>query len=684
MNFREYSFPFTLLFAIVPLHVYADNVDNVTDADTVMHYNIRDVFITVPSLSVSYFGYERAVSDKQIGRLPVQSVNDVLKYSAGVDVRQRGPMGAQTDIGVRGSSFEQVGILLDGINISDPQTGHNSFDLPFDKSDIDYIAVAGSAFSSSLMMSAVNVVTKTEENNSATAHLEGGSYGYLSAGARVTTGGEKTGRNWNNMLSVNFGRSDGYSRSKAGRLNSDMEYKKAFYKGRFNSYPFNLGWHAGVSYKDWGSNTFYSSRFDDQFEHTLKTYTAIQAETHGFINFQPRIWWNHTEDRFELIRGDESSVPFNYHRNDVTGAGFRSWVNWGLGITSLGAEIKNDNLVSGNLGEPLDAPKHIKGTGRDYTNGLKRTSYSVSIEHDFFRTKDFNLHAGIVGVRNTWNGTEMRFYPGLDITTHIINPLEIHASYTTSMRLPSVTELYYSVGGYKADKHLKPEELKSLNMEIAYYDFYDIGVTVKTLVYYNIYSNLIDWIMRLDLPESERQWESVNFTDVKSFGTELSAILDFERILPGQHVLKSFDLTYNYITQQKIDVPNIQSRSTLEYLKHKAAAGIQIGVMHDMDLTVNVRYQDREGTFTDFDGQVRPYDPYCLVDARLQYCFGPYYKDYNGKNYKYHVFLEGNNLTDISYYDYGCVPQPGLWVNAGISVDLRNYRRLSSRVSTVR
>ena len=76
---------------------------------------------------------------EEIAAAPAQSVNDLLKYAAGVDVRQRGAIGAQTDIGIRGGTSEHIAILLDGINICDPQTGHNAFDLPVDIGDIERI-----------------------------------------------------------------------------------------------------------------------------------------------------------------------------------------------------------------------------------------------------------------------------------------------------------------------------------------------------------------------------------------------------------------------------------------------------------------------------------------------------------------------------------------------------------------
>lgn len=81
------------------------------------------------------------INTEAVRATPSQSINDVLKYSASVDVRQRGPIGAQTDIGIRGGSSEQAAILLNGINISDPQTSHNSFDLPLNMMQIDGIDI---------------------------------------------------------------------------------------------------------------------------------------------------------------------------------------------------------------------------------------------------------------------------------------------------------------------------------------------------------------------------------------------------------------------------------------------------------------------------------------------------------------------------------------------------------------
>ena len=161
------------------------------------------------------------LSREDIQAAPVQSVNDLLKYAVGVDVRQKGALGALTDVSIRGGNSEQITVLLNGINICDVQTAHNTFDFPVDISEIERIEVlegpAGRVYGTSSLLGAINIVTKTPPSSSLSARIEGGSYGYLAAGARANIA---QGR-WNNQLSGSFTRSDGYLRNKANRLNAD-------------------------------------------------------------------------------------------------------------------------------------------------------------------------------------------------------------------------------------------------------------------------------------------------------------------------------------------------------------------------------------------------------------------------------------------------------------------------------
>jgi len=591
-----------------------------------------------------------------IAAAPVQSVNDLLKYAAGVDVRQRGPIGAQTDISIRGGTSEHITILLNGINICDPQTGHNAFDLPVDISEIERIEItegpAGRVYGTSSLVGAVNVITKPASVSGGEVRLEGGSFGYAAGGLRLSM----AKGSWSNQVSGGYTRSDGWMRSRAGHLNADYKGGRAFYQGRYDDKSIRVGWHAGFSSKGWGSNTFYSVKSDEQYEHTDKYFTAIQAETKGGrFHLRPSIYWNRFQDRYEFFKDAPDRSLFNYHRTDVFGLNLNSWFDWALGRTAFGAEYRNEDLISGNLGEPLDKPVHIHGTGRDYTLGLNRSNLSLFLEHNI-RLRGFVLSAGFTTVKNTWNEMPFRIYPGIDASYRINEAWKAFASYNMSLRMPSFTELYYSVDGHKADKYLKPEEMRAVEGGLKYAAD---GISGTLSVYHHRGKDMIDWIMDTSLGE-DAVWTSVNHARIKSTGIEASANLDFTRLLPRQRVLRSLNVAYSYIDQSQNKEEGIQSLYALEYLRHKVVAGLRLSLLPDVNMNVNYRYHYRVGSYTNADNIVCNYKPYSLVDARLSW-----------DKPQYSVYLETNNLLDTDYVDYGNVRQPGIWIMAGAKWNFR-------------
>src|SRR5690606_7077169 len=81
------------------------------------------------------------VDRQQIETTPARSLPEVLTFVPGVDVRQRGVTGIQADIGIRGGSFEQTLMLLNGIKLSDPQTGHHMMNVPVPLVNVDRVEV---------------------------------------------------------------------------------------------------------------------------------------------------------------------------------------------------------------------------------------------------------------------------------------------------------------------------------------------------------------------------------------------------------------------------------------------------------------------------------------------------------------------------------------------------------------
>ena len=161
---------FVLGLAIAGPDAFAQDIRDVLTGSTGPErtvYSIDSSSVTATKLPVTLHSGARAVTvmdSKAIEVAPAQTVNDLLKYAVGVDVRQRGAFGMQTDISMRGGTYNQVAVLLNGINITDPQTGHNSFDFPVNLSDIDHIEVvegpAARVYGTSAMVGAINIVTK--------------------------------------------------------------------------------------------------------------------------------------------------------------------------------------------------------------------------------------------------------------------------------------------------------------------------------------------------------------------------------------------------------------------------------------------------------------------------------------------------------------------------------------------
>lgn len=138
-------------------------------------------------------------------QLPVHSIDDLLRYIPGVEIQARGPQGSQSDIVLRGGTFQQVLVILDGIRLNDPNTGHFNSYIPISPAEIERIEVlkgASSAlYGSDAVGGVIHVISKTfaarliaarannsEESNSVqktqvNGGISAGEYGLFNANA---------------------------------------------------------------------------------------------------------------------------------------------------------------------------------------------------------------------------------------------------------------------------------------------------------------------------------------------------------------------------------------------------------------------------------------------------------------------------------------------------------------------
>ena len=205
VRFRRFSRKGYALFAVVGRevlvgtltvatlsHAKAEGISTTQTAgrDTMQREELRleEVVVTGSRAPIATGEAARIVSvitRDDIHRAAAQSVNDVLKMATGVDVRQRGGFGIQTDISIGGGTFDQIAVLLNGVNISNPQTGHLSADFPVSLDDILRIEVlqgaASRIYGASAFNGAINIVTSPHAGSQGagtaahgTVNIEGG------------------------------------------------------------------------------------------------------------------------------------------------------------------------------------------------------------------------------------------------------------------------------------------------------------------------------------------------------------------------------------------------------------------------------------------------------------------------------------------------------------------------------
>ena len=606
------------------------------------------------------------ITRQQIEQSSAQSVNDLLKLAVGVDVRQRGGFGIQSDISIDGGTFDQITLLLNGVNISSPHTGHLSADFPVSLSDIERIEIlegaASRVYGASAFGGAINIVTKREDSPSAfamegvntpksssiEAGLQGGSYATMGADARIAfrqANSFFTGGVWGGSLSSTFLRSDGAT------TNSDFCRGQLYTQGQYNVGDVCLHWQGGWSRKSYGANTFYSAAYPNQYERNDRFIVSVGAENRGRVRLRPEVFWYRLVDNFELIR--HATTGENFHRSDVIGSRIAMDFGWAAGRTAIGGEARKELIYSTNLGQPLLEDQYIRIHGEDgrcYTNYDDRTNVSFNVEHTIL-LPHFTASVGVLANRNSYLDERFRLYPGIDLAYRPNSHCRFFASYNKGFRLPTFTDLYYKAPTHSGNVGLHPEE--SHSFQLGYQNTVqsakcNIQWSLKT--FYHRGRRLIDWVMY----NADDVYHSANF-DLDNIGVQVQGTLQY-----GSCDLR---VGYTFIHQKRRDdVAVFKSNYALEYLRHKMVATFSHPIVAHLSASWSLRWQDRMGSYLRYEnaqstGQLVCYHPYAILDAKLRWT-QPHFE----------LWVEGTNLTNHHYYDLSNIPQPGLLIMTGIRV----------------
>jgi iron complex outermembrane receptor protein len=592
------------------------------------------------------------IQKTEIERASVQNLPDLLRYLQGTDLRSRGAEGVQADINILGGTFDQTMILINGVNFTDPQTGHHSLNIPVEISQIERIEIlqGPGAWSggSAAFSGAVNIITRNPSSNELAVSLTGGSFGFLKSTANISF----VSGSFSAQAGGGYTRSDGYSENtdfKIGNFFTNMLY----YIGAGQTLSFS----GGFQRKDFGANSFYSVAYPEQYEQTRTFLSSIQYQvSRGRWQVSFAVNGRNHYDRFELFRHEspEWYSGHNYHLNKTMGISLEAACKWRkAGTTIAGAEYRRENIASTVMGEPLEKEKRaIFEEDILYTKGRSRYTPGIYLKH-ILQLEKWRFTAGILanntftspaaGEDNTASyGT--RIYSGFAAAYSISPSAEINGWVNNSFRNPTFTDLYYKSPTQSGNTGLKPEEALTAQ---AGFRFTKYRFNASLSLFYRHGYRIIDWTRE----SGSDQWKAGNLTNVSSKGSEISW-----RYLKGEGFLNSIGMAYAFMDVTK-ESAAVHSLYATDFLKHKASLWLEHNISGRLSARWDISYQKREGTYLGTENEEVPYKGFILADIRMIY---------NRRSMS--IYLDVSNLFNTEYLYIGNLPQPGRWVKCGINL----------------
>ena len=615
---RVYNFSecFCRMFLIIVAGVFMAGAT--LFAQNVPQYKLNDVIVTASRIPLKLSDLTRSVvfiDQNEIKDAPVKSVQGLLKYALGVALEQRGVDGVQGDVSIRGGSFEETLIMIDGVSVNDPQTGHHNLNIPVPLEDVQRIEIlkgAGSSiYGANAFSGIINIITKKGNDKSLSLQTEGGENGYYSGSvyAAYPVG------IINNHVSVSKNKSDGYMH------NTGFNIVDFSYGASLNTNAGALNLFFGYNDKKFGANNFYSTLFPNQWEHTTTKLLSLAGDFgNGNVLISPKIFWRRNDDNY-LLDYVRPSFYHNIHQTNIYGAQLQASVNSGAGTTSFGGEYTNDEIESNNLGN------HSR-----YRRG-------VFVEQKFSPLSALTVIANAFAYDYSTIG--WKFWPGLDLGYNIAENLRVFGSVGKAFRIPTYTELYYSSPASNGNPNLAYEE--TLNYEIGINLtklFYDVRISL----FRKEGKNLIDWVRQSD----GQPWIARNITELNTSGFEANLSILTGKLIQGSPVSR-INIGYTYLNSDK-NTYQYQSQYLLDYMRHQLIINIDnawwLGIRQSWEL----RYENRVN-----------FEDHFLVDTQLSKQFE-----------QFEIFVKATNLFNKSFSEISGVPMPGRWLTAGIKYQLMN------------
>jgi vitamin B12 transporter len=539
-------------------------------------------------------------------KLPVNNVIDALEYVSGIDVRKRGISGVQADVGIRGSTYEQTLVLLDGMRMNDPQTGHHNFDLPIAFEDIERIEIVkgpGAAqYGPSSNGGVINIVSRkeitTDSGRSAKVNIQRGSYDY----ERYALSLAKTEGEYSQFLSGYHSAADTYIGDEALDSRQGQGSYRVVHQGEKTTTQVAFGYIE----KDFGAYRFYVPAEAQSREST--------SQRHGYGIHQYRFangsqleaslnWRNH----FDFYKYTPASTPSEHETEAL-----QSRLTLSNGAFISGLEFNQENMDSNRDGRQA---RHFASA---FLNYKQLIGANVSLTGNLSYVD--------------YDSQERFVLPVIGIDALLSENIEVYANAGQSVRTPTLNDLYLNMPG--RDVGSEDLDLEKTNSAEIGARMNSSAINIAASIFYKDTQNAIDFTKTQVEFDANSAHVARNYGDniTKGFDVEFDASA-FSSMSLGMDTLK---LTHTRLIQT-IETDLVVLKNTDGQLENQTALHAGFDFYNNYSLLTTYKYESR------FDSE-----NYEILDLRLAY------EDNNLT-----LALAGSNLLDAQYIDAGFVEVAG-------------------------
>ena len=560
---------------------------------------LDEVFVSSPRIALAFDEQSRTVtviSAQDIEQSGSATLVDVLRQVAGIDIRSRGTQDVQSDIYVRGGGFDQTLLLIDGIKVDDPQTGHHTLNAIIPLDMIERVEIlkgaAGRVYGQNAFTGAINIVTKKSTKEGMKAVISGGSYDYQKAALLVSDVRDSS----NHTLYLESISSDGY------RYNTDYYNQNYLWKSNWETSGHPIELIASFNNRHFGANGFYAKPENtDQYEVTQSSLLGISTsfQPNSNLLIQPKVYWKRGQDEYIFIRNNPS-IYRNLHITNKLGAEVNGTWEHKMGTTGVGFELASVSIQSNNLGEHA------------------RTLVHGYLEHRFASNR-WDITPGFSV--SHYSDQDTFFYPGIDVGFQITGNSRLYFNSGYTYRIPTYTDLYYSDSSTLGNEFLRPE--KALSTELGF-RLRQNNWKLSLALFQRDAKNYIDYVKSA----GDERWQATNIDQILSQGGELDVVVNINR--------HKFAMGYAYLKDDVERISSVLSRYAINSRKHHVSSRWTLRWNSFITSSVSYRYAEQDSGYN-----------YNVVDANMSYAKG-----------RVKLSLSAHNILNAAYTEQNLVPMP--------------------------